>query len=240
MSVSRHRAKRSRRQGISGFDPENVVPPLAASGEAVPPDRLRERESRVFSLRPHWLGVIWPIVTTILVIILMGVAISMVPDDLPGQVFIRWALFVIGVMVLVGYSLRRVVLWVTSEFVLTSERLIHRFGWLTRRSVEIPLDQIADVVWSQHLLQRLAGVGDVVVESTGATGFAQLASIERPMHVHRAIYELLERHRAATNGQVPGRGDPIDQIERLAALRERGLISEEDYESAAHRLLKKL
>lgn len=237
MSVSRHRAKRSSaQQKATGFEP--------GLGVAVPTDgepiltELTEGERRILTLRPHWIGVIWPILTTVVVIVGLGAGLVNIPEDWPW--FIPWIAFALGTLILIRWPLRRVVSWVSSEYVLTSERLIHRYGWLTRRSVEIPLIQIADVLFSQHLLQRLVKVGDVIVESTGGTSFARLASIERPQEVHRAIYDLLEKARAQTNGSSAPGADPIAQIERLAALRERGIITDDDFESARHRLLKKL
>ena len=223
----------------SGFDA--AAPGLAApvAGEASPVlTELSEGERRILTLRPHWIGVIWPILATLVVIVGLGTALINIPQSWPR--YIPWIVFGVGVLILLWYPLRRVVAWVSSEYVLTSERLIHRYGWLTRRSVEIPLIQIADVLFSQKLHQRLVRVGDVIVESVGGTAFARLASIERPQEVHRAIYDLLEKARVSTNGSSSTLTDPIAQIERLAGLRERGIISDEDFESARHRLLKKL
>ena len=238
MSVSRHRAKRSSGQKATGFESAaGIEVPLAGDGASVLTD-LSEGERRILTLRPHWIGVIWPILATVIVIVGLGAGLVNIPESWPW--YVPWIAFAVGVLVLIRYPLRRVVTWVSSEYVLTSERLIHRSGWLTRRSIEIPLVQIADVLFSQHLVQRLAKVGDVIVESTGGTSFARLASIERPQEVHRAIYEVLEKARSQTNGSSAAGADPIAQIERLAALRDRGIITEDDFESARHRLLKKL
>ena len=238
MSVSRHRAKKSDvRQELEAATAGLAAPTPAVDVPAITAE-LTDGERRVLTLRPHWVGVLWPIMWTVAVIVGLGTALVNIPNSWPW--YVPWLVFGLGVLILVWYPLRRVVAWVSSEYVLTNERLIHRSGWLTRRSIEIPLNQIADVIFSQRLLQRLVKVGDVMVESTGATGFARLGSIERPQEVHRAIYDLLERVRAHGNGTVAQGADPIAQIERLAALRERGVITDEEFESTRHRLLKKL
>ncbi len=98
------------------------------------------------------------------------------------------------------------------------------------------------MIFSQNLLQRIGGMGDVVIESTGGSGFTRLDSIEQADEIHRTLYELLEesRRRGNSQGSRSGPEAPLDQIERLARLKERGLLTEEEFETHKHRLLKQL
>jgi len=198
---------------------------------------MSDGEHQVLALRPHWLGVVSPLVITVLVLIGMAAALLSIPEDWPS--WVRWIVVGVFVLVLLVWPLRRIAAWVTSEYVITNERVMHRQGWVTQRSVEIPIHGVADVVFSQNLLQRLGRVGDVVIESAGGLGFTRLASIQRADDVHRTLYDLMVDARIVTsnNHGPPG---PIDQIERLARLRERGLLSPQEFEIHKQRLLKQL
>lgn len=198
---------------------------------------MSEGEHQVLALRPHWLGVVTPLVITVLLLIGLAAALLSVPASWPS--WVRWAVLGVFALIVVLWPLRRVAAWVTSEYVVTNERVMHRQGWLTKRSVEIPIFGVADVVFSQGILQRLVRVGDVVIESAGGLGFMRLAFIPRAHDVHRTLYDLIEDARAVSsnNHGPPG---PLDQIERLARLRERGLLTPQEFEVHKQRLLKQL
>lgn len=198
---------------------------------------MSDGEHQVLALRPHWLGVVSPLVITVLVLIGMAAALLSIPEAWPS--WVRWIVVGAFVLILLAWPLRRIVGWVTSEYIITNERVMHREGWLTRRSVEIPILGVADVVFSQNVLQRLASVGDVVIESAGGLGFTRLASIQRADDVHRTLYDLMDDARIVTSNSN-GPPGPIDQIERLARLRERGLLTPQEFEIHKQRLLKQL
>lgn len=198
---------------------------------------MSDGEHQVLALRPHWLGVVSPLVITVLVLIGMAAALLSIPEDWPS--WVRWVVFGAFAVTLLVWPMRRIAAWVTSEYIITNERVMHRQGWITRRSVEIPILGVADVVFSQNLVQRLGRVGDVVIESAGGLGFTRLASIQRADDVHRTLYDLIDDARvvSSNNNGPPG---PLDQIERLARLRERGLLTPQEFEIHKQRLLKQL
>ena len=57
-------------------------------------------------------------------------------------------------ILLIAYPLRRLIWWLTSYFVVTSDRLIHREGWIAKHSMEIPLEAINDVRFKQSVFER--------------------------------------------------------------------------------------
>lgn len=199
---------------------------------------MSEGEHQVLALRPHWLGVVTPLVITVLVLVALAAALLSIPESWPS--WVRWLVVAVFVLILVVWPLRRIASWVTSEYVITNERVMHRQGWLTQRSVEIPIMGVADVVFSQTILQRLVRVGDVVIESAGGLGFTRLAFIPRADDVHRTVYDLIEDARVVSSNHSNGPPGPLDQIERLARLRERGLLTSQEFEVHKQRLLQQL
>ena len=53
---------------------------------------------------------------------------------------------------------------------LTNERLIRRSGGLDRHGLEIPLEQVNSVTFTQPILERILRSGDLLIESAGAQG----------------------------------------------------------------------
>lgn len=205
------------------------------------PRRMSEGEQQVLGLRPHWVGALFPILLTIGLLVALGAALLSIPQDWPSAV--RWGVFLFGLLIMATWPLRRLVGWVTSEYLITTERVVHRMGWLTRRQIEIPVMGVADVIYSQTLAQRLAGVGDVVIESAGGMGYTRLAHIQNADDVHRVIYELIESSRRrgeSGNSDHPAPASALDELERLAALRDRGALSEAEFKRHKTKLLDRL
>jgi uncharacterized membrane protein YdbT with pleckstrin-like domain len=150
----------------------------------------------------------------------------------------------------------RVLRWATTHFVLTTERLIFRSGVVAKFGREIPLERINDVTFSQSLLERLFGVGDLLLESAGEHGQSRFSDIRDPEAVQLEIYRQMEandRRRAgyAATHPHPATPDrtptpptrsptPLDDLERLANLRDRGAVTEEEFQRMKRELLDRM
>ncbi|HWC31661.1 MAG TPA: PH domain-containing protein [Actinomycetota bacterium] len=192
---------------------------------------LSEDEELVLDIRPHWIALLLPLLVAALLVALEVLVLVNIPDRWPD--WVRWAVVAAGVVFFLAVPARRIIAWATSHFVVTSERVIHRSGWLARRAMEMPLDRINDVRFEQSVLERIVGGGDLVIESGGEYGQNHFTDIRKPEDVQKLIYETAE---VEESGDRP----PLDEIERLAALKERGAISEEEFETHKRRLLGRL
>ena len=74
------------------------------------------------------------------------------------------------------WLLVRYVQWLTTNFVITSDRVIFRHGVFAKSGIEIPLERVNSVHFNQGIFERIIGAGDLLIES-GAE--------ERPAAVHR-------------------------------------------------------
>jgi uncharacterized membrane protein YdbT with pleckstrin-like domain len=222
---------------------------------AFPERLLSEDEELVYDLRPHWLTLVVPVLVTVVVTVAVGLAWVVMPaGDLqqPG----RLAAGVLGVVVLLATVLGRVLRWATTHFVLTTERLIFRSGIVAKFGREIPLERINDVTFSQSLFERLIGAGDLSVESAGEHGQSRFSDIRDPEAVQLELYRQMEanaRRRAgyATTQPHPAVSDrtptppsrsprALDDLERLADLRDRGAVTEEEFQRMKRELLDRL
>ncbi len=226
---------------------------------AFPERLLSEDEELIYDLRPHWLTLVVPALITLVVVVAVGAAWVVMPaGDLqqPAQL----AVGVLGVLVLLVTVAGRVLRWATTHFVLTTERLIFRSGLVAKFGREIPLERINDVTFSQSLFERLVGVGDLLIESAGEHGQSRFSNIRDPEAVQLEIYRQMEandRRRAgyaATQPQAPvtdrtptppigSRSAPrsaLDDLERLADLRDRGAVTEEEFQRMKRELLDRM
>jgi uncharacterized membrane protein YdbT with pleckstrin-like domain len=203
---------------------------------AFPRRLLSEGEELVLDVRPHWIALVVPILQTALLLAAMIAALVYVPDSWPA--WVRWLIALAAVAVFAAGPAREIVSWATSHFVVTTDRLIDRSGLFAKRSMEIPLEKISDVRFSQGVLERVIGAGDLTIESPGEFGQETFSNVRRPEEVQKLIYQMGEanQRRMVTPGTAPS--SVADELERLARLRDQGVITDEELQAQKARLLR--
>ena len=195
---------------------------------------LNDHETMVLDLHPHWWyygsHLLWT-----LMIVLAGFAVT---SRTSGSLRTVIVYIVLGFLIVsVARLVTALVKWRTTYFVVTSQRLIYREGVLAREGVEIPLDRVNNVNFSQTILERLLGVGDLVVESGGKDGQQSFSDVSQPEKVQNIIHSTIRATRASrSDGGEPLTGLAVE-LERLEALRDRGTISDDEFEAQKRRLL---
>ena len=143
--------------------------------------------------------------------------------------------------------------WATTDLVLTTDRLIWRTGVIAKHGIEIPLDRINTIFFSQRLLERVIGVGDLKVESASESGAQTFENMKKPSRIQNEIYQQMENNenrkfdRVATGINAAAPAPPAEaapdvtvQLEKLADLRDRGVISDEEFQAKKAQLLERM
>lgn len=201
---------------------------------AFPRRLLIEGEELVLDLRPHWIALAGPVLAAVLVVIGWIVAFNKL--DGVGV----WIAFGAGVLILLFWALPKVVSWATSHFVVTSDRIIHRQGFIAKSSMEVPLEALNDVRFHQSVMERAIGAGDLILESAGEQGRQVFSDIRKPEEVQKTIYQQgeLNQQRMRGVGQgVPAAPSATSELERLADLRARGVLTEEEFQAQKKKIL---
>jgi uncharacterized membrane protein YdbT with pleckstrin-like domain len=200
---------------------------------------LIDNEQLVLDLRPHWIALVGPIVVAVLVLVGWGLAVAYRPDSGLGRGAVSWGAVIVGLLLLVVYVVPRTIAWWTSMFVVTTDRVIHRKGLVAKSSMEIPLEAINDVRFEQGVFERMIGAGSLVIESAGERGRQVFADIRHPEDVQREIYAQGETNKQRMYQGGPPRGAPstTGELERLAELRDRGVLTQEEFEAQKRRIL---
>ena len=207
---------------------------------AFPRKLLNDGEEVVLDLRPHWIYMAEP---TLAVLGSIIVGILALKIDV-SFIKLLAALLVLGCL---GWFGIRYAKWANTNFVVTSDRVIHRVGVIAKHGIEIPLERINTVFFNQSMFERLLGAGDLGIESAGERGAETFEDVRKPAIVQNEIYRQMEanssrlhgggRHAAPT--QEAGLSIP-DQIEKLDELRKRGVISEQEFAAKKADLLNRM
>jgi uncharacterized membrane protein YdbT with pleckstrin-like domain len=203
---------------------------------------LNDGEDVVLDLHPHWEYFVQP-ASALAIAVAVGVVV--LSNDLPG-----WVEAILGVAVLValvwfGITYAK---WATTNFVVTTDRLIYRHGVLAKRGIEIPLERVNTVFFSQSILERVLGSGDLVIESAGEMGRQNFSNVRKPSAVQNEIYRQMEENEnrkfdrmGARQGGTAGPGASVpEQIQQLDALRQQGVLTDAEFQAKKAELLRRM
>ena len=203
-----------------------------------PEDALSNDELIITSFRPHWKLLFIPFVWFVLLVAVFGVVTYFISG--------LWWVWLIVVAGAAGFLVvRPLVNWWFTRYVLTTERLITRVGLIAQSGVEIPLERITNVNFSQSVFERMLGAGDLLIESAGSSGQSKFSNIPRPDQFQTLLYKTREQRTIELSGRggdappppAPSPPDAAESIRKLAKLRDEGLISEAEFEEKRQQLL---
>jgi uncharacterized membrane protein YdbT with pleckstrin-like domain len=202
-----------------------------------PEKLLHGQEQIVIDTRPHW---IFMVPSTLALVVVSAVGIWAAAGDWWTPV--QW-LLLLAIVVVLGWWAFRLVRWISTMFVLTTDRLISREGILRKHGLEIPLERVNTVFFEQKLYERIIGAGDIAVESASERGTQRFENIRKPDLVQREIYVQMEDNEnrkfdRINAGTRPAASlSPVEQVERLQSLLAQGTITPEQFEAEKARIL---
>ena len=211
---------------------------------AFPRKLLTEGEELVIDARPHWIALAGPVFAT-LVILAAEIALFAGVKYVRHHSAAKWIALGVGIVLFVIYPLRAFIRWMTSHFVVTNARIIHRQGLIAKTSMEVPLQRINDVRFHQGILERMVGAGDLIIESAGTRGQEVFSDIRHPEDMQRTIYERAQARESPVGGPSAPLPAPApaassstsEELARLADLRDRGVLTEEEFQAQKARVL---
>ncbi|MEX2292818.1 MAG: PH domain-containing protein [Acidimicrobiales bacterium] len=200
---------------------------------------LNEGEDVVLDLHPHWEYFLKQALALVAAVALGVVALTR--DDYAA---VQAAAGVVVLAALLWFGLAYAK-WVTTNFVVTTDRLIYRHGVLTKHGVEIPLERVNTVFFSQSIFERLVGSGDLVIESAGEMGRQDFSNVKKPSAIQNEIHRQMEQNenrkfdRIATHAPPTGPSVP-EQIQQLEALRQQGVLTDAEFQAKKTDLLERM
>lgn len=201
---------------------------------------LNEGEDIVLDLHPHWE---YYIKSGAALAASLALGIFMLVKGWEGPSLAVAAVLVLASLVWFGLTYAK---WVTTNFVITTDRLIYRHGVLSKHGVEIPLERVNTVFFSQTILERVVGSGDLVIESAGEMGRQSFSNVRKPSAIQNEIYKQMEANenrkfdRVGNGGGRPAGESIPDQIAQLDQLRQQGALTQAEFDAKKQQLLDKM
>ena len=130
------------------------------------------------------------------------------------------------------------------EYVVTSRRVIRKYGFVAREVEQALIDRIQDITVRQGVAGRLLGYGTVVLETASETGRIVFPDIAEPEAFRNAVWgQVPAREAGAAAPPAPVSAALPSTASRLAELEElrtRGLLSAEEYAKKRDQILESL
>lgn len=166
-------------------------------------ENLMPGERIIHQAKLHWMALIDPLVSAAIGVAIalfgataLGFAIGLVPDLGPILIGagLRWtwvevAFLAIGGLWVLGATfsfLGAAIRMTTSEFGVTTRRVIIKTGAVQRRTTEILLEKVESINVNQSFWGRLLNYGTIVVTGTGVT-LEAFTNIADPLEFRRQI-----------------------------------------------------
>jgi uncharacterized membrane protein YdbT with pleckstrin-like domain len=197
-----------------------------------PKKLLNTGERLVVDLHPHW----WYFVKQAAALVAaLALLVYVRSKDWDIPTLSSAALTLIVLLWFVGRYLK----WMTTNFAVTTHRVIFRSGVFAKRGIEIPLDRVNTIFFNQGILERLLGTGDLAIESAGERGTERFSDIRKPSKVQNEIYRLIEEEQDEHAGAGRELSIP-EQLEKLDELRRKGIIDDAEFKAKKTKLLDRM
>ncbi len=157
---------------------------------AISPKLLGEGEQVIVSTRTHWKALVVPVLIFILTCGLAGFLLAVLPSGNAHDVLL-WIVLGVAALVILWFTLRPLLVWLTASYTVTNRRLINRSGVFTRSGRDIPLHRINDVSYERDPLDRVLGCGTLVISDASEQGRSVLPDVPHVEKLQLVITDLL-------------------------------------------------
>ena len=146
-------------------------------------DILQPGEKVLYSTNAHWIFYLPAIAAWVVALVLYILARNTVGPGLETMwLVLAAAAALVAVVATAKAWFER---WITETDV-TNLRVVHKKGFITRKTFEMSLDKVASVNVEQTVLGRIFNYGDVTIASVGDTE-EELKTIASPLEFRNAI-----------------------------------------------------
>jgi uncharacterized membrane protein YdbT with pleckstrin-like domain len=203
---------------------------------------LQKDEKVLLVTRTSWITLVTPAILAV-----VGLVIAYFID------FFGWGLAVS--MPLLLYFLYKYLSWRVDIWAVTNYRVIDETGLISHFAKESPLEKINNVAYDQTFLGRILNYGHVEIQTAAEIGSTNYENVHGPkllkdtitlaqadyktlqltsQAVHMAKAIGFQKNNTPNSGGSPG---IASELEKLFELKQRGVLSEEEYNKAKSRIL---
>jgi uncharacterized membrane protein YdbT with pleckstrin-like domain len=200
--------------------------------------QLKKDEKVILETKLHWFTLIIPFL-----ILAAGAVIGILLAGASGY----WLLITLAAAIYFTY---KVVERNNNIWAVTNLRIVDEFGVFSNNSKESPLDKINNVTYSQSFWGKIFGYGNVQIQTAAEIGSTTYSVVKNPGKLKDSITRMQEEYKdnqikrqaselanAILEGQEKSRADVPAELEKLFSLKQRGIITEEEFVNRKAKIL---
>jgi uncharacterized membrane protein YdbT with pleckstrin-like domain len=194
-------------------------------------EQLLPGETLIILARQHPLVLIRPILVNAVALAVLAILFW----------YTQNAWFMAPLIVTILYFFWKYLGWRRREYILTDRRVVKQEGVVSISSFDASLDKINNVFHQQTFMGRLMKYGEVGLETASEQGTTVFTFLSNPLDFKNAIVHQRETYNAGSRTPAAAPQKSVPQlIEELAALRDRQIITEAEFQEKKKTLLEKL
>lgn len=207
---------------------------------------LGERETVIFITRKHWSLLLFSLLAEIIIVIVIIAAVTLVNFFFPPyKTYISW-LAVLVILPLVS-GVRDYMKWSSTQYIVTNHRVIQTAGIFNKSITDSSLEKVNDVKMYQSFVGRIFDFGDIQILTASEAGVNLFKNIGAPIDFKTAMLNAKERMNMGRDTddfmarpKITNRSQVPDLIEELDQLRQKGILTDEEFQRKKMELLSKM
>lgn len=202
--------------------------------------QLKNNEKVIMTTWPHWFTLVFP----------GFVAFAGISGMIAIAIATGFLYALLGILVFALYFLYKYVERKNNLWAVTNLRVIDEEGVFSNNAKESPLDKINNVAYSQSLWGKMLGFGNVQIQTAAEAGSTTYYHVEKPGELKDAITQMQEEYKShyarlqaaeLVKGyetvRNPANSAVADELDKLFSLKEKGVISEDEYQQLKNKIL---
>jgi uncharacterized membrane protein YdbT with pleckstrin-like domain len=202
---------------------------------------LGSQEKVMLVTRQHWFIFFRSIVFELIISIVIIAGVTAVWQLWLALGWLGYFLLLIPIIGLIQDYLN----WSNKQYIITNLRVMQIAGVINKNVIDSSLEKVNDVKLSQSFWGRLFNFGDVEILTASELGVNQFKTIGEPVHfkttmlnakvtLEGALDRSLDHEAAAQGGEIPALIAQLDQ------LRQKGVLTQDEFEKKKAELLSKI
>jgi uncharacterized membrane protein YdbT with pleckstrin-like domain len=148
-------------------------------------------ERRVIRVRRHWAVLIWPLLQTVVIMIIVFVLSRLVSYVGEGLWLPQSLLWYVAIAAVLRFAWK-VLEWWHEVLIVTDKRFMITSGLIQTKNSMMPITKVTDMSFLRPFTGQLLGYGTLRVESAGQKqDLEKIEYVPRPEEVFMAISELI-------------------------------------------------
>ncbi|HJZ12875.1 MAG TPA: PH domain-containing protein [Acidobacteriota bacterium] len=155
-------------------------------------------------------------------------------QSFPFEIIFAAVAFVVLISILID-----ILRWSNEQFLVTTRRVIHSSGIFSKRVLDSSLNKINDVILTQSWIGRLLGFGTIKILTASDEVVNLLDRIANPIEFKQAMLSAKENVEPSLSpAATPASASQL--LDELAQLRDKKMITEEEYQEKRKEILKRM